>query len=1440
MDFSIPRTHSRIVAGMTVAWRLLRSGAPAAEFTAALDTAARAWGDYNNDGWSEMFGGQSVWTNNGDGTFTHATPLSNMVVTSHVSLANDNNDGDISMFTGIGPGSWAPVDPDSRRITPARDGPTTAPNSRLPTLPRRGSTEARRGRISTATGDEAVTGETPYGSVIPNRGSTGCHRRSGAATRRPGMRSFKLLLFFSCVLLAQAALASAQDAIDLDDDALLKRVKTEIDALVLADEKAGLEKKALEENGASLKKAREAANAPLPADPGEVTGLGGLDEPSLLNQVELRKEYLRAYRKRKEQLDGIPSLTDARRKIIHQAMEALRITEQRAGDLRPLLTELARRIKLGRISQDKAVLGDKGVDFWREAVVRQQVESVAWLETYSAEKQLPESQPAPEAAETVWNLETDRRLQHSLDVASVLLQAATHEAAEREDLEKTDHAALPTVIVRVHDDWRRALAEYERALDRAEIKRAALAELEADRRDLTPPSKESIPEGEGHSELKTARRDVAFSDQLVGYDTRRLELTRQANDLANELMQELLAIPTAFERARHQMVKLKAALKLAKDWQREGKIATFDFPEGTNVASLAASMRTIAQAEAARRREVDKLKQRINNKTPREAARQELEQEQEKNRQFHNALQEELSYAAILKEMAAKDETTLIPLVEPKGTLDASIEKLAGSVDQAQREFDRAVQALRGVRDALRSVENPYVRMGFRRAPERLAAIKAELESLKDAHLPEDHSSHPLKPTTNGDQPGPVAVGAKQPAQTDQPLVDQVKEMQRELEAQQDFATAQWQYFANLDEKLKLYTGALAALDQAFTSAGQAWSSLINEEKRQYACARELERRLHEGRIERTQIRFGLSETLTRKTIIQAQSDRDEQARGYAKLRKYHQDERDRLQALSAFGIWAKIRADSADERAALIVRPVQRIDAATLPFEDLDEVDRKQLEYDANNRRGEEDVGWESVLAALSRVKKRELFDDSLDTYYEAVTRIDRQMNEYDNGLEAYQELIESCNQESNQISEAPEKLEERLKLRILGYQTARHLAAIAASPSAQLSVEDLFKQTYGLPLPIPEQTHDWDKDYWADRLFAAEARLWGHQAWSKATRKLLSKLGLDAEIARYDEHKASIENKIGALKTRRQDLSSSIATIRADYSTEIYEAAFRTLGYLLLIPLLAWVIVLLVNRFARRIEERVVDGMARDRVSYHERMKTLSSVTRKTVSVVVWIIAGLYLLYEIGTPVSTVLASAGVLGLAIAFGAQSLIRDFFHGFFILLENQYTIGDWIKVGGIEGTVERLTLRVTVLRDTEGTLHFIPNGAVTSVSNMTHGWSQVKMEIGVGYSEDIERVSQVILEAATELCQSPEWKDKVLADPVVPGVQSFGDSALNIRLVVKTQPGVQWGLARALRKGIKERFDKEGIAIPFPQRVIHHVHAADSKTAQEIATQDGG
>ena len=1253
------------------------------------------------------------------------------------------------------------------------------------------------------------------------------------------MRSFKLPLFFSCVLLALAGLASAQDPIVLDDGELLSRVKKEIDALVLAGDKARAEREALEGIHASIEEARDTATAPLPADPGEIAGLEGLDEPSLVNQAELRKAYLTAYRKRKEQLERIPSLRDTRRKMINQAVEALPMTEQRAGDLRPLLAELARRLTAGRISQDKAIFSDHDVDFWREEVVRQQVDFAAWLEAYSAEKQLPESRPALQAVETVWNVETERLLQHSLDVATILLEAARHEASERKELEQPDHAALPTAMALVHGEWGWERDEYQRILDRVGAKRKELADLETNRRELVSPSKESIPEGEGHAELKSARRNAAFSDKLVEFLDTRLELRRQASDVAKVLAERLAAVKPTFERARHQTITLKVTLDMVERRQRDGDLATVEIPQDVSVSSLATYMWNMADLEATRRREVEALEQR-QDKTVIDAAEEELDKEKENNQRLHDDLEEELSYAEVLEEMAAESETNLIALVPPGGTINEAIDKLNADVQDAQRMLDGAEQHVRAVRDDIRSVENPYVRKGYYIAPNRLAAIKAELENLKDGRLPEDRSSDPLLPKTTEDPAEPIGADAEESLKEDQTLLEQAESAKKALETLQGFATLHWLYFENLDQKIKEYTDALEATKEAFELTDQKRSALVNEEKRKYACALELWRRLDDGRIDRGQVPFDLFKARTREAITKVQSDRNERKRAYNKRRKSRHDNLETLQAIARLGKWAKIRGDFADKKATRISQSVQLIEAASMLFENLAPVDRKQLEYDAKNQLEADDRFWKSWLAFLVLEKKRELFNESLDTIYLVIARIDDQLRDYAKASEAYLDLIESCKTERDRIKDAPEKLKEGLQLRIDNYQTARYLAAVAASPSAQLTIEDAFKQEVGSPLPIPEETHDWDKDHWAGRLYEAEARLRGHQSWTEEVDNLRSKRGLDAEIDQYDQQQAKIGNKISGLTDLRENHLSSIAEIRSDYSEAIRGAGLWTLGSLVLIPLLAWILVRLVNHVARRIEERVVDGMARDRLTYHERMKTLSSVTRKTVSFVVWIIAGLYLLHRFGTPISTLLALSGVLGLAFAFGAQSLIRDFFQGFFILLENQYTIGDWIEVGSISGTVERLTLRVTVLRDMEGTLHFIPNGAVTSVSNMTHGWSQVKMEIGVGYGEDIDRVSRVILEAATELCKSSEWKDKVLADPVVPGLQSFGDSSLNIRLVVKTQPGVQWGLARALRKSIKERFDEEGIEIPFPQRVIHHVHTGDSKTSQENANQDGG
>lgn len=241
------------------------------------------------------------------------------------------------------------------------------------------------------------------------------------------------------------------------------------------------------------------------------------------------------------------------------------------------------------------------------------------------------------------------------------------------------------------------------------------------------------------------------------------------------------------------------------------------------------------------------------------------------------------------------------------------------------------------------------------------------------------------------------------------------------------------------------------------------------------------------------------------------------------------------------------------------------------------------------------------------------------------------------------------------------------------------------------------------------------------------------------------------------------------------------------------------------------------------RRIMHVIVGKADRGtRVERENRAKTLVSVFHNAAAVTIYVTAILMLLDELNVPIAALMGGVAVVGLAVAFGAQNLIRDFFYGFMILLENQYGINDVVKINGLAGLVERITLRVTVLRDLEGVAHFIPNGEITSVSNMTHGWSRVALNIGVSYNEDVEEVMRVLMEIATELYNDPEYAHLILDPPEMLGVDDFADSAVIIKMLIKTRVLQQWTIKRAMLYRIKKRFDALGIEIPYPHRTNYH------------------
>jgi small conductance mechanosensitive channel len=180
-------------------------------------------------------------------------------------------------------------------------------------------------------------------------------------------------------------------------------------------------------------------------------------------------------------------------------------------------------------------------------------------------------------------------------------------------------------------------------------------------------------------------------------------------------------------------------------------------------------------------------------------------------------------------------------------------------------------------------------------------------------------------------------------------------------------------------------------------------------------------------------------------------------------------------------------------------------------------------------------------------------------------------------------------------------------------------------------------------------------------------------------------------------------------------------------------------------------------------------------------------------------------------------------VIGLAIGFGAQYIIRDFFTGLFIILENQYRVGDVICIQDKCGMVENINLRMTVIRDAEGAVHHIPNGEIKIATNKTKGFARVNLVVGVAYDTDIEKVKKVVNQVGQDMAKDPEWKDRIIKAPEFIRVDNFGASSVDIKISGEVKPLEQWGVLGELRKRIKIAFDKEGIEIPFPQRVIRQI-----------------
>ncbi len=261
-----------------------------------------------------------------------------------------------------------------------------------------------------------------------------------------------------------------------------------------------------------------------------------------------------------------------------------------------------------------------------------------------------------------------------------------------------------------------------------------------------------------------------------------------------------------------------------------------------------------------------------------------------------------------------------------------------------------------------------------------------------------------------------------------------------------------------------------------------------------------------------------------------------------------------------------------------------------------------------------------------------------------------------------------------------------------------------------------------------------------------------------------------------------------------------------------------------ILLILTISWLLSMLARAALRRFEHNLAEqGLRQGDLSSEaaKRADTLVRLLRQGVSIMIWLVAILVVLNEIGVSVGPILASAGVAGLAVGFGAQNLVRDVISGFFLILENQVRVGDVAVVNGTGGLVEEINFRTLILRDLSGIVHVFPNGSVNTLANLTKEWSAYVFEIGVAYKENTDRVIEVMRGVADGLKHDEKFGKLIVDEIEIFGVDKLADSAVIIKGRIKTQPIKQWDVGREFLRRIKQAFDREGIEIPFPHRSLY-------------------
>ncbi len=979
---------------------------------------------------------------------------------------------------------------------------------------------------------------------------------------------------------------------------------------------------------------------------------------------------------------------------------------------------------------------------------------------------------------------------------------------------------------------------------------AAVDQLDARLRALTLPQAESLHVEIGLESWRKAKRAVLLGEARSAYYRRRGEMLRAAARGLEPIIDAVGKLRTHLD-ARHQAT---LDLDVQREILAEVQASLADslrvrVPAGAGADTLAAQLRML-NAERAR---LGRLA------TERGAQRDTLIESQRSN-------------SALLDEQEARLPALRAALAREEAWAAWSRELKELSNDELKARLASEIAALEANTARLTPLRE-RLRVSADRERAAWAAMRESTDPLvKEVQLAlAEHRGDVLDSLTVG-SPLPPLPGAPNGRVEEDRFDDST--WIATLSAHRNGYLARLRHFSDREPRAAALIGALQARAADWTALREGVAAALESARRVYGAAGALQLRQMLGTLSRAEAPAGLDSHASRDRAAALETD-------LAEVGAEEERARLRCDQIAEREATAQSLAKMIEQRLELTVRRITALRTLIELKKEGDRGARADGEVAERRRRQrvlarmQRDEPWfEPVLGLFSTDSSADLALLLEDDYVELIA-LEALGDNYEartRKLVSLTALIRSEQELLAQVEPAVERRVERLAAEEgLLSLWARAMTALT-SEQRELLLARLNQYVSGNPaivayaraLPTPSAKPNPEQREGAlslatDMLFSTRCELLAHRDWLEVLRRARGRQGRlgrlekgiaelssrDAELAaREDERESALAlleghtpEQLGALdpddRPRGEELElylqGRIGWTRGQLDAERMRAAGRTLFLLALIPFIAWCVIRTADRLGRRFLarfQRVPDSEAMDaartRKQQEERATTVLHIFRAAFSVLVVAIAGVYLLDVLRIDVTPLIASAGILGLAVAFGAQPLMRDLFAGFFILLENQYKLGDFISINEkIKGKVEAISLRLTMLRDVEGVLHFIPNGNVDLVSNMTKDWAQSVLIVGASYNDSPDEVMACLRRVGEELRADPGFAHAVL-DFNVLGVDAFADSAVNYRIVVKTLAGEQWATSREVRRRIKLAFDDSGITIPFPQRVVYH------------------